>query len=457
MTSTAFHRYATVATLLALLTAAPARAATTPSSDPAGSRWLTLRNGARVLLVPDPRAAAVSVSVWIETGVRYERPGILGISHLLEHLSARGIAPEGEAEVRRRIEALGGKTASFTTGDFTCFTHAVPPTALGLVLELEARRFAVRPTQAMLDQDRTVTRDENRARARGNPLEVPLQRLYATAFVAHPYRWPVLGDDADLARITLADCEEFLRNRYRTDQMLVTVVGDFDPDEALLQLRRHIEPIRRHGGRRAPTPSREPEPRAERRGTFGGELPVPVLTVGWRVPAGGPDESAALELLSALLSGGRGARLPSHLADDQQTWLLMRTGRDRQREATLFWAAAVVRPGSDSAAVERRLVDEIEQLAGEPVGGEELDRARRQLEVAILLGRQSAADRGQAYGTAQMIAGDWRDAGRQLERLRALTPADLQQAASRTLSAARRTVVWVTAAAPEAGVPGGRP
>ena len=96
-------------------------------------------------------------------------------------------------------------------------------------------------------------------------------------------------------------------------------------------------------------------------------------------------------------------------------------------------------------------------LAGEPIGGEELDRARRQLELAILLGRQSARDRGQALGTAQMIAGDWHDADRQLERLRALTPADVQQAAARTLAAARRTVVWSTAARTGADSTGGRP
>jgi len=429
-----------------------------PSSDPSGARQLTLRNGARLLLVPDPRAASASVAVWVEAGVRYERPGSIGISHLAEHLSARGIAAGGERELRRRIEAAGGTTASFTTADFTCFAHAVPRAALELVLQLEAGRFTARPTQAMLELDRAATREEIRTRARVNPIERPLQHLYGTTFVTHPYRWPVLGSDEDLARITLKDCEEFLRSRYTPDQTLITVVGDFDPDEALGFIRRHIEPIERRSGRQAPPAGREAEPRRERRRVVTGDLPVPVLVVGWRVPAGADaDDAAALDLLSALLSGGPSARLLARLVLGEQTCLFARTGRDRQRDATVFWAAAALRPGSDSSAVEGILVGEVEKLAGEPIGGEELDRARRQLELAILLGRQSARDRGQALGTAQMIAGDWRDADQQLERLRALTPADVQQAAARTLAAARRTVVWSTAAAPGAAETGGRP
>ncbi|MGH7729872.1 MAG: M16 family metallopeptidase, partial [Candidatus Eiseniibacteriota bacterium] len=263
--------------------------------------------------------------------------------------------------------------------------------------------------------------------------------------------------DEDLARITLADCEQFLRSRYAPDQTLITVVGDFDPGQAQELVRRHIEPIGRRGGRRVPPPGREAGHVSGRR-AFAGDLPVPVLAVGWRMPAGADEaDGAALDLLSMLLSGGPRARLFGRLVAGEQTCLFARTGRDRQRDATMFWAAAAVRPGSDSSAVETSLVGEVEKLAAEPIGGEELDRARRQLEVAILLGRQSASGRGQDLGTAQMIAGDWGDAERQLERLRALTPADIQQAAAHTFAAARRTVVWSTAAGPGAGDMGGRP
>lgn len=430
---------------LALAIVTPVLAQAPPPAS-GTTHLVTLKNGARVLLSPDPRAAAVSVGVWVETGARYERPGTIGLSHLVEHLSARGIDPAGDGGVRRRIEALGGTTSSSTTADFTCFIDAVPPASLETVLRLEAARFGAAPSQAMLDQDRAAVRAENRARARANPLDRPLQVLYATAFTSHPYRFPVTGLDDDLGRITLQDCQDYLRSRYTPDHALITVTGAFDADQALPLIRRHFESIGKRGDTRAPAAAKEPEPGAERRRTTPGDVPVPILIVGWRAPAGTADDAAALELMSALLSGGPASRLTRRLVNEEQTCLFARAASDRQRDATLFWAAVAVRPGADSAAVEKSLVGEVERLAGEPIPGDELDRARKQLEMALLTERQTAADRGQAMGAAQMIAGDWRDADRQFARLRTLTPGDLQQAAARTLTSSRRAVVWLSAA-----------
>jgi zinc protease len=438
----------------AALAASPAHAAPAPA-EAAATRWLTLKNGLRVLLVPDPRAAAVGVSVWYQAGVRYERPGILGISHLFEHLSSRGAAPGGADELRRRIEAEGGTTTAFTTADFTCYSHTVPREALALVLRMEAGRFGLRPTQAMLDQERAVVREENRARSRANPLERGLQRLYATAFPTHPYRWPVLGRDEDLQRITLGECEDFMRTRYTPDHALITIVGDFDPDQALDDLRRGFEPLRGRGESRPVTA--EPEPNGERRAVEAGDLQVPVVIVGWRAPAGAAADGPALDLLSTLLSHGPAARLSRRLVGGDRPGLFAQTGRDARLDGTMFWAAAAARSAGDTAAVERRLVDEIEGLATDPVSDEELDRARRQLEVGLLLDGQSARDRGQALGRSVMLTGDRTDVARRLDLLRTLTPADLQKAAARTLTASRRTVVWLAPAAAAVGSGGGRP
>jgi zinc protease len=416
-------------------------------------RELTLDNGLRVLLAPDPHAAAVDVSVWYEAGVRYERPPALGISHLFEHLSARGAAPGGTEELRRRIEAEGGISAAYTSADFTCFTHTVPRAALATVLQLEAGRLGLKPTQAMLDQERAQVREETRARARANPLERGIQRLYATAFPTHPYRWAVLGSDDDLRRITLGECADFLQHRYTPDHVLVTIVGDFDPDQAVRELRRGLGAVRRRGESHVPSP--EPEPRGERRAVEVADVQAPVVIVGWRVPAGAANDAAALDLISALLSRGSGARLNQWPEGGEPVTRFAQSGRDGRRDATIFWAAAVGRSVDDTAAVERHVIGQVEKLATEPVSGEDLDRARHQVEVTLLFGRQSAHDRGVALGTAEMLTGDWHDADRQLERVRSLTPADLMAAAARTLVAARRTVVWMLPA--NAAAAGGRP
>jgi zinc protease len=132
-------------------------------------------------------------------------------------------------------------------------------------------------------------------------------------------------------------------------------------------------------------------------------------------------------------------------------------GYDDRRDAGLLYAVAAMAPGSDSARLERELIDQVERLAREPVGADELERARRQAEASLLLGWQSARGRAQALGTAERAGGDWRAAWGRLAALRALTPAELQRAAAVVLAADRRAVVWLRPAAGRGPAAGGSP
>jgi zinc protease len=400
---------------------------------------VTLKNGVRLLLAPDPTAMAVDVAAWIDAGVRYERPGQIGISHLTEHVATAATTIDG-IDATRRIESEGGTTTAYTNADWTCFSHTIPSEALETAFRLEAARLALKPTDAQLQAARSGVRDEIRARARSNPIEGTLQRLYGAAFTTHPYHWPVLGLESDLDRITLANCQDFLRQRYTPDHLMITVVGAFDPDQAVALARKHLEPIRGHGEGR--TPSGEPVPVATR-ATVPGEFQVPIVTVGWRAVAA---DAPALDLIASLLSQGPLARLQQKLVAGDGRCVLAQAGRDGRRDATLFWTMAALQPGADSAAVERDLLAEIDSLVSTPVPGGELDRARRRVELSLLFERERARDRGQALGTAQLVDGDWSAADRAIDRLHALTPADLQQVAARTFTAARRTLVWISAA-----------
>ena len=169
--------------------------------------------------------------------------------------------------------------------------------------------------------------------------------------------------DEDLSRITVGDCEQFLRGRYTPDHTLLTIVGDFDPGEASEALRRWFEPLRGRGVRT--TTVAEPAPsgglRASAlRASAHGDLTVPVLIVGWRAPAGAAGDAPALDVLSVLLSGKSAGRLNRRLVSGEQTSRFAQTGRDGRRDGTMFWAAAAPRSERDTATVERALVGEIE-------------------------------------------------------------------------------------------------
>jgi predicted Zn-dependent peptidase len=439
----------------AVLAAAPAApAGPGPATD---VRLLTLRNGMRVLLAPDTAGSAVDVAVWYRAGTTHERPGITGISHLFEQLMFGGSEHFGPQEHNRLIQAEGGSTGAYTAPDYACTYETLPAAALDLALKLEADRIAgLRLTPAAVEAGRKVAVEEKRWRAGTQPAGVALQGLQDLVWPTHPYRWPLTGLDEDLARISLADCQAYAQEHYAPNNALVTIVGRFDPDAALQSAKRWLEPLKRRsvgGGKVAPEPAQKSERRAAR--TMG--VPLPTLLVGWRTPAHSDPDLAALGLLTRILAVGPASRLQRALLADPLRCVSVQGALDSRRDSGLLYALTVLRPGVDSAAVERTLIAEADRLAREPVSDEELDRARRQEEFATLNSWQSARGSADALGSAELVDGDWRAAAARLARVRTLTPADLQQAAARVFATAGRSVFWAVPDHPLAPGPVGAP
>lgn len=420
-------------------------------------RSVTLRNGLRVLLAPDSQAVAVDVAVWYPAGSRYEKSGQTGLTHLFERLMFRGSKSYPDGEHLRRIQAAGGLANTATTADGSTFFETVPENALELAFQLEADRMsALKVTPGAFEAERRYVREERRAGMDRNPFAHGLRLLYATAFPDHPYGRPLLGFAADLDRLTLKDCVAWDAERYGAAGALLTVVGRFDPDRTLELARRTFESLPRQGAGAA-APLRLAPQIAERRASERGEGAVSVMLVGWRGPGDADPDAPALELLARVLGSGAESRLPRSLVGDGALVLAAQAGFETRRDASLFYAAAATRQGADSVTVEHILLEHLGRAAAEEVTGEELDRARRQAELATLAGLQTVRGRAQALGTAQWLDGDPAGVQRRLDALRRATPADLRRAAQRVITESGRNLVWVySTAATTSALPEGR-
>lgn len=445
---------------VALAPASRALAAAPPVAVPAVApatdvRLVTLKNGMQLLLAPDSTAVAVDVAVWYRTGTVHERAGISGISRLFEYLMFAGSERYGPQEHRLLVQAEGGSAGAYTTSDHACYYQTIPPGALDLVMKLEADRIgSLKLTADALETAKLAAREEKRRRAGTSFLVNPFEGLARLAWPAHPYRWPVIGLDEDLARISLADCQAYYLDHYAPNNATVTIVGRFDPDQALQAAKRWLEPLKR---RRVANDAARAEPmqKAARRAFEPMEVPLGVVLAGWSGPGHADPDSPALSLLSRLLTGGPAARLQRALTAEPLRCVMVQGALDDRRDAALLCAIAVPGPGADSASVESVLVAEVEKLAREPVGEEELESVRRQEEVGTLLAWETVRGRAEALGSSLLVEGDWRAAARRFERVRQLTPADLQRAAARVLIAGGRNLLWVAPVSPPAAVPAG--
>ncbi|HEY2954411.1 MAG TPA: pitrilysin family protein [Candidatus Eisenbacteria bacterium] len=417
-------------------------AASAAQDAPPAAQSVKLPNGLRVLLAPDSMAAAVDVAVCYRAGTLKELAGTTGITHLMERWMFRGSPHYGPGEHRRLVRAEGGIANTFTTPDASCFYETVPAEALELALKLEADRMGTLALTAEgLERERRAVHEETRQLARESPLGRGLLLLYATVFPGHPYGWPVTGRESDLDRITLAECEAFQKANYAPDNAVLTLTGRFDPVQALALVRRHFGALASHAA--AAKPPALPEQTSERRASARIEGEIPVLFVGWRAPGGGDRSSVALDVLSRLLATGSQSRLRQELLRSPAACLAVEGGFDARREASLLYATAIVRPDADSADVENRLLAESHKLAFLAADGPEVDRAKRETELALMMSWETVRARGQSLGIAAAAFGDSRLLEEQLRSLRELTPDDIQRIAAEVLKPERRSVVWL--------------
>ena len=131
-------------------------------------------------------------------------------------------------------------------------------------------------------------------------------------------------------------------------------------------------------------------------------------------------------------------------------------GFSAQKDGSLLWTMAVVPPGADSSAVETTLLDAATGIARTAPEAFELERARRQLEASTLFALQTARQRSQALGEAELLGGDATAAARRLTTLHKLTAEDLKRVAARVMTDAGRATVWMLPAAPGAGAGGAK-
>ena len=418
------------------------------------ARRTILNNGLTVITKEIRQLPIASFWVWYRVGSRNESTGTTGISHWVEHMMFQGTPTIGKGDIFRMVSANGGVLNGFTWLDYTAYFETLPSHRIDLAIAIESDRMVnslFLPDE--VERERTVIISE-REGSENNPTYLLGEEMTATAFMAHPYGHSVIGWKSDLQAMTRDDLYDHYRTFYAPNNAIVVAVGDFDTEAMLGQIREKFEPI--PSGPEVPAVrTTEPPQRGEKRVTMHYPAGAPQFEVAYHAPAvSGADAFPAL-VLDAILSGGkpmgmfgsrgtrmgRSSRLYRALVD---AGLASSAGSSiaLTRDPYILDIDATPRPGVSLEEIERVVFHEVEKLQQDGVGGEELERALKQVRAQLVYGSESVTDQGYWLGTMEAID-SYETYSEMLERLNRVTPKDVQRVAQQYLTEPNRTVGWL--------------
>jgi len=355
------------------------------------------------------------------------------------------------------VESQGGEGMNaFTDYDETAYHYSFPANRFELWAYLESERF-IHPVMRQFYDERNVVMEERRMSTDSSPTGRLFEQFNTAAFQASQYQRPTVGWMSDLNTFSATDAETFFHHYYIPSNMVVAVVGDVKPSEAM-----HI--IEKYFGRIPSSPkpdertTTEPPQNSERRVVLQ-EATQPIYLEGYHRPDYRDKDDAVYDAITDLMSSGRTSRLYRALVRDKKIASDSAgvTGFPGNKYAHLFAFYAVPLPGHTTDEMAKAIHEEIEKLRTTEITDGELKMIKTRAKANLIRGLADNAGLASQLAIYQTRYGDWKELFRSVDRIDAVTKADIKRVASQTFVSTNRTVGVIETAPPPSGAanPGG--
>ena len=418
-------RLMTTATILGLLaaTAMPARAAEeAKAADPAPvtdgdvtSSWL---HGMQIIVKRVPHADFVAAQLYVRGGARNWSAADAGVERLaLAAALGGGTETLPKEAFTRRLAKLGTQLWTTSNEDFSVINLKSLRSRYDESFPLLADAFlhpALPPSEIELWRQRQLAELKHEE-------DVPDLRLNVLAhklvYKGHPYEQRAVGTLETVTALDAARLRAHLGKLRESGRLLLVVVGDVEAAHVLEAVRAAFGTLPRGHWKDAPLPKLTES--APHLAVVEKKLPTNYilsyfLGPGWR----DPDFAAALVAMDAL-------HYREFLEVRTKRNLSYAPGAGFNRRSAVPWGLLYV-TAVDPTGTMRVMLDEARRMATEPMPEDELAGNKSTFLSQFLMGEETTDGQAGLLGAMQIYTGDWRNARKLPDRIRAVTAADVQ-------------------------------
>ena len=383
-----------------------------------------LDNGLTIISERMDHVRSASVGIWVRSGSRHEAAPLNGISHFIEHTLFKGTRNRTSREIAVESDAIGGHVDAFTSREVASYYVKVLDEHLARAFDLLAD-LVTAPLFAdeELDRERNVVTEEIKM-VGDTPDDLVHEVFVANFWPDHPLGRSILGTVDTLATFNHQRVAEHFSGVYVPRNLVVTGAGNLEHERFVDMVGGYLSSLQ---DRPVNLTASAPSP-AKRRVVLDKDLEQAHLVLGTCCPSMTSPDRYSVHVLNVIMGGGMSSRLFQTIREEHGLAYAVYSGVNAYTDAGYLSVYAATSPDQVTDVI-RLSVEEFNKFKSEPVSDAELQRAKDQLKVSIMLSLESTSARMSNLARQEIFFGRQFTLDEILERINRVTTSDVQRVA----------------------------
>ncbi len=402
-----------------------------------------LKNRQPVILDPLKETKAVGVLALARAGSRYEQLKFLGLSHFLEHLLFKGTKKRPSSLVlAKELDRYGALYNAYTAKDHTGYWIKIAGEHLEFALELLSDMlFNSRFLADEITREKGVIIEEINM-YRDNPMLYIESLAEELVFQGHPLGWLIAGSPESVRAVSRKEVVDYHCRRYFPGNMLLSIAGRIDPEEALKLAEKYFSrPRKQYSKPKVKNfliSQKKPRAVLMKKETKQVQLALAFPGPGYRQTR----KILAAELLSAILGGSMSSRLFIKIRERQGLCYYIHSEFNPYAEAGSFLVQAGLDKQRIFPAIDL-ISRELRRIKNKKVGRAELTKAKEMLRGKIILALEDSSTVAQWHGRRLFLAGRLGSPEEKIKELETVSAEEIKNLAEEIFQPARANLAII--------------
>jgi len=361
----------------------------------------TLKNGLRIITVPQKEAKAATVLVLAKTGSKYEEREISGISHFLEHMLFKGTEKRKEPkDVAEVLDKVGGEYNAFTGEEYTGYYAKVDEAHFDVALDWVSDIFLNSKIPSKeIEKERGVIIEEINMYD-DNPM-MYIDELWKTVLYGdQPAGWDVAGTKETVSKISRNQILKYIDSQYVADNVIICIAGKVNEKIVTEKIKKYFSRIKTGKAKDKPKiieNQTEPQIEVSFKKISQGNLALGVRGVNVFNP-----DKFVLDVMAVILGGMMSSRMFIEIREKMGAAYYVRTYNSSDTDTGSLVTFAGVDNNKINKVIET-ILKEYRKLCKVKVSDSELKKAKDYIKGKMVLGLESSDAQASFYGSQELL------------------------------------------------------